>query len=226
MSWERYYQNKDIIAFGTSGYDMVLRYLQRQNPQMLPVNDPKRFLLAGAHPENGTRDEFVRFCQQIHNNPCDVHIIADMNTRPLIQFEKVICCEGGVRCKLEELPFAPNSFDFIFADYTTDYFTDQQLAHFASCSSEVLTDNGLLMCYIAAPIFPPLDNMRKLIGYGVMTHERSLNSFLRLTRPHLKTTLITEASNGGFCKVELVVLSPYSSIYSENTGFYAVKHLV
>lgn len=226
MNWERYYRNKDIIPFGSSGYDMVLRYLQKQNLQMLPVNDPKRFLLAGAHPENGTRDEFVRFCRQIHENSRDMHIIADMNKRPLTQLEKIGCCEGGVRCRLEELPFAPHSFDFIFADYTTDYFNDQQLARFASRSSEVLTKNGLMMCYIASPLFPLLDNMRKLISYGVMTHERGLNSFLQLTCPYLKTTLITEVTNGGFCKDSLVVLSPYNSIYSENTGLYAVKHLV
>ncbi|PIY71710.1 hypothetical protein COY87_04710 [Candidatus Roizmanbacteria bacterium CG_4_10_14_0_8_um_filter_33_9] len=226
MSWERYYQNKDIIPFGSSGYDMALRYLQKQNSQMLPANDPKRFLLAGAHPENGTREAFIRFCQQIHNHSSDVHIIADMNKRPLTQLEQIKCCEGGVRCKLEELPFAPNSFDFIFADYTTDYFSGQQLAQFALRSSEVLTNNGLLMCYIEAPLLPFLDNVRKLISYGAVAHERSLGSFLRLVRPYLKTTLISEVSNGGFCKVSLVVLSPYNSIYSENTGFYAVKHLV
>lgn len=146
--WDRYYKEYEPTPFGENKdlYLNILRGMAQNYPSILDPQLPKRFVLGGFHPYNGTPDDFKRFCEELHPNPNDILVYLDMNRFPLTAAK----VDGRaptyrVQASLECLPFQDNKVDFIILDFTVDYMDPQKLADFSRSAAFSLSRNGLVL---------------------------------------------------------------------------------
>lgn len=153
MGWNEYYQNK-CISFEeqAQGYKKLVTACANQNPSLLDQRKPKVFVLGGFFPTNGTPEQFRDFCQQIHPNPNDRHILLDMNRYPL---ETVDDSTPKLQANIAALPFKRNSLDVIVLDFTTHFMRDEEVELLALDAKRTLKPNGLVLS--AIPSRKPLD---------------------------------------------------------------------
>jgi len=140
-----YYYGESVRSFRSQKnvYKSSIEHIDFDCPSVLAPDQPKRFVLGGFHPYNGTPEDFKRFCCELHLNPKDMHIYLDMNRLPLESIERRFG-EYRIQALIESLPFNDSSVDFLFLDFTVDYMNDEQLKRLSQCSSVSLSPNGLM----------------------------------------------------------------------------------
>lgn len=176
-SWERYYDSK-IMSFRPSEqyYSSLLRDSAKKIG-LLSSASPRTFLLGGFHPNNGTPQEFIRFCQKIHRNPSDAHYLLDMNEAAVSKAPEGPTIKPVLQ-RLEAMDFARSSLDFIFLDGTVDFMDDDQIIAFVEKAVAQLTPNGVVLVkksYRLALEFS--------ISQSVSRYPRTLEQFLDVVKP-------------------------------------------
>lgn len=151
MGWKEYYQSQCTpFAEQTSGYRRVIGKLKEGNPKFLDPKKPQRFVLGGFFPTNGSGEQFIEFCQEIHPNPADTFIFLDMNRRPLESAPR----PTKVQALLERPPFRRETIDALFLDYTLYLMNDEQVWNSNISALNYLTRGGAILA--ATPARPPL----------------------------------------------------------------------
>ena len=117
-----YYYGESVRSFRSQKnvYKSSIEHIDFDCPSVLAPDQPKRFVLGGFHPYNGTPEDFKRFCCELHLNPKDMHIYLDMNRLPLESIERRFG-EYRIQALIESLPFNDSSVDFLFLDFTVDF---------------------------------------------------------------------------------------------------------
>jgi len=161
MGWEEYYRTRPIsFEDSIDAYRLAFEGLRDILKNFLPQERPATFVLGGFHPFSGTPQAFQRFCQEIHPNPRDRRIFLDMNRYPLNQLDPKPF-PLRVQGRLEDLPFADDSVDAFFLDYTLEFMDDPRVKGFAGRAAECLKRNGVLVCSVSVPIIPELSPMSR-----------------------------------------------------------------
>jgi len=194
MGWEEYYQERPI-SFGASNeaYLLAFRGLREILEGFLPPENPATFVLGGFHPIYGTPQSFKEFCEEIHPNPNDRHIFLDMNRYPLESLGPQYPLR--VQARLEDMPFADDSVDVFFLDYTLEFMSDPKVRKFAREAAKCLKRNGVLVCSVSVPIVPELSPMSRYFGRiknRVQTFPRSEEQIGKLLDPFLRVVLSVE----------------------------------
>lgn len=146
-AWQRYHEDKEVQAFAYSfngGHRGLVDRLVEFDPHLLNVSQPRTFLLAGFHPNNGTPTEFLEVARSLHPHDGDVHIYMDMSETALKGVPKAESVRTALST-LEEMDFEPDSLDFVFVDFTTEFMSDAQVRGFAERAAVQLSRQGVLL---------------------------------------------------------------------------------
>lgn len=145
-AWRRYHDNSDVESFSPSfngGYSGLLERAVSLNPDLINSGEPRTFLLAGFHPNNGTPNEFLSIAIKLHSHVDDVHIFMDRSEASLRGAPNVRSVRR-VLSTLEQMDFEPGSLDLVFVDFTTDFMSDEQVRAFADRASKQLSPQGVI----------------------------------------------------------------------------------
>lgn len=186
MEWENYYRRVAInFNHQIEHYKKALKELEQQKSDLLNSAEPKTFMLAGFHPNNGTPQSFLCFCAQIHNNSADRILFVDMNKEPLTRLPKRSNITA-IQSRLEDLPVSIKPLlDFAFLDFTTLFMNDEQIKASALSISKILNTHGLLLSVSVNPQWLSLtddllDGGRERPTSFLPQYERSLSETICL----------------------------------------------
>lgn len=146
MSWPEYYKKELGSSFAgkSAVYKQAVDYLKRQAPKAFSAGSPRNFVLGGFRPDSANQAAFTEVCRAICPNPESRHILLDLNRQPLVD-RRSRAYPYKVQAALENLPFAPDSIDFIFLDLTLDFMNKKQIESFAKSAEQSLRQNGLIV---------------------------------------------------------------------------------
>jgi hypothetical protein len=155
LRWNNFYEKASISSFEKRKfyYKQAINCLSLQNPELLTISEPKKFVLGGVCATNNSYPSFKQLCQDIHPNPDDVHIVIDMNYSPLsnlihnTELSRIESVTESmfIQTTLEKLPFSDQSIDFIFLDGTLEYMNNEQVESFAQSADKILAKNGVVL---------------------------------------------------------------------------------
>lgn len=146
MGWPEYYKRERGSSFAGKKevYERAVDYLKRQAPEAFPAGSPQNFVLGGFRPDSANQATFTQICRTINPNPNSKYILLDLNRQPLVD-RRSRAYPYKVQAALENLPFAPDSIDLIFLDFTLNFMTKKQMASFAKDAGQSLKPNGLII---------------------------------------------------------------------------------
>lgn len=146
MGWPEYYQRERGSSFAGKKevYERAVDYLKRQAPKAFSSGNPQNFVLGGFRPDSANQTAFTQICRAISPNPDSKHILLDLNREPL-KDRRSRAYPYKVQAALENLPFAPDSTDFIFLDFTLNFMDKKQMESFAEAAEQSLKPNGLII---------------------------------------------------------------------------------
>lgn len=220
MGWKEYYERFKSPSFGAHAdvYERAINRLAECHSVIVDPQRPLNFVLGGFHPLHGTPEGFKELCVKIHPHPDDQYFLMDMNKFPLDKLDLTSFPPKAwrVQCRLEALPFKEASIDFLFADGTFDFMSEEQIRKLARFSSQVLSPFGLVMAIVSETGLKFWDKlMGKLITH-VSFYPHSSSDIEQLTQPDLKTVLQASCADGQFY---LAVLARKESVFPEHQGF-------
>jgi hypothetical protein len=222
--WEKYYQYRDILPFGThfSTYKAAFDHLSSYS-DVLNRTHLINALLCGFHPNNGSLRSFIDFCQRIHPNPDDNLFAIDMNPQP---FEAMTDYErqrvSGMQIPLERLSdeLPEKTIDVAFLDYILDLMDAKTVKDSFSALSGVITPNGLLLATINDPLIPTLYNFFNTLRTGAQYHAFSYQTIIALAHPCFKPVFVAESKPSHYSASTLVVFAKPKSPYPHDNTLW------
>lgn len=217
MGWNEYHKTA-VFSFGEQQhtYYGAINNLARKKPEIISPDRPLTFVLGGFHPYSDTADSFMEFCTRIHPHPQDRHILLDQSALPLNT--TTVTPSAKIQARLENLPLAGNSVDYIFLDNTLDYMDPGQVQRFTINISQVLKPDGLVLAMMKSPLLLSWGRVWGSLRSRVPVHLYSARHLKQITSPSLN--LVLEAINDtGFLKnFCLRVFARRDSSFPEHQG--------
>lgn len=211
---EPYYRRHCGITFKAHepAYEHVLGKLK------LPQNDKVcNFVLGGVHCLDLSGQQFISFCQKIHPNPNDRHIILDKNLKPLLQDGRRNKISDVLQADLTSLPLLDRSVDLVFLDHTLNFMTDNDVRKACQQLSRIIQPEGLVLATLSMPALPFITSFWESRVNRAKTYLRSFDRIISLMSP-LKPVIIASAETDSDKNFGLIALTSKESHLPAHQG--------